>query len=244
MTTISKSISNTGMPGTVAGKERTSPLRSAELVPMPDGVAIESILTEGSGSAYGEGLAFTDGERTRRENCGWRDGSVDRMERTSRQEFSREELPPTSSNGIRLAPSRGLASPEDIGDGYFQPERGTVTQTSIFNKEVHTAGERFSTTGKCTHGWKAVNQTAQIDGCGSAASQQWEDNLGEEAIDLGTASGPGHHPRHSLGTSGSTNHTTEVARKRKRAYKSRTKTGCITCRRRKKKCDETQPLCT
>ncbi|KAJ5155661.1 hypothetical protein N7492_008464 [Penicillium capsulatum] len=31
--------------------------------------------------------------------------------------------------------------------------------------------------------------------------------------------------------------------KKKRAYSRRTRTGCITCRRRKKKCDEHQPLC-
>lgn len=31
--------------------------------------------------------------------------------------------------------------------------------------------------------------------------------------------------------------------KRKRVFSNRTKTGCMTCRRRKKKCDEGQPLC-
>lgn len=31
--------------------------------------------------------------------------------------------------------------------------------------------------------------------------------------------------------------------KKKRAYSRRTRTGCITCRRRKKKCEEHQPLC-
>lgn len=33
------------------------------------------------------------------------------------------------------------------------------------------------------------------------------------------------------------------AKKRKRNFSNRTKTGCMTCRRRKKKCDETQPEC-
>lgn len=31
--------------------------------------------------------------------------------------------------------------------------------------------------------------------------------------------------------------------KRKRAFTNRTKTGCTTCRRRKKKCDEAKPQC-
>ncbi|KAI1336766.1 hypothetical protein F5Y15DRAFT_408418 [Xylariaceae sp. FL0016] len=33
-------------------------------------------------------------------------------------------------------------------------------------------------------------------------------------------------------------------KKRKRNFSNRTKTGCLTCRRRKKKCDETKPECT
>jgi len=33
-------------------------------------------------------------------------------------------------------------------------------------------------------------------------------------------------------------------KKRKRNFSNRTKTGCMTCRRRKKKCDETRPECT
>jgi hypothetical protein len=32
-------------------------------------------------------------------------------------------------------------------------------------------------------------------------------------------------------------------KKRKRNFSNRTKTGCMTCRRRKKKCDETRPEC-
>jgi hypothetical protein len=32
-------------------------------------------------------------------------------------------------------------------------------------------------------------------------------------------------------------------KKRKRNFSNRTKTGCMTCRRRKKKCDENRPEC-
>jgi hypothetical protein len=35
----------------------------------------------------------------------------------------------------------------------------------------------------------------------------------------------------------------QVARKRKRVFSHRSKTGCMTCRRRKKKCDEQHPAC-
>ena len=37
--------------------------------------------------------------------------------------------------------------------------------------------------------------------------------------------------------------TAQVSRKRKRVFSNRTKTGCMTCRRRKKKCDEQHPAC-
>jgi hypothetical protein len=36
---------------------------------------------------------------------------------------------------------------------------------------------------------------------------------------------------------------TTVTPKRKRNFSNRTKTGCLTCRQRKKKCDEAQPVC-
>ncbi|KAL4981318.1 hypothetical protein BDW68DRAFT_93991 [Aspergillus falconensis] len=38
-------------------------------------------------------------------------------------------------------------------------------------------------------------------------------------------------------------HAAQVAPKRKRVFSNRTKTGCMTCRRRKKKCDEQHPAC-
>jgi hypothetical protein len=41
----------------------------------------------------------------------------------------------------------------------------------------------------------------------------------------------------------SPNTITVVGPKRKRNFSNRTKTGCMTCRRRKKKCDETHPIC-
>ncbi|KAJ5768811.1 Zn(II)2Cys6 transcription factor [Penicillium odoratum] len=37
--------------------------------------------------------------------------------------------------------------------------------------------------------------------------------------------------------------TAQMAPKRKRVFSNRTKTGCMTCRRRKKKCDEQHPAC-
>ncbi|KAJ5936988.1 acetyltransferase [Penicillium verhagenii] len=39
------------------------------------------------------------------------------------------------------------------------------------------------------------------------------------------------------------NGAVQVAPKRKRVFSNRTKTGCMTCRRRKKKCDEQHPAC-
>ena len=37
--------------------------------------------------------------------------------------------------------------------------------------------------------------------------------------------------------------TAQPSPKRKRVFSNRTKTGCLTCRRRKKKCDEQHPVC-
>jgi hypothetical protein len=45
------------------------------------------------------------------------------------------------------------------------------------------------------------------------------------------------------GYDSSMNGANGVVPKRKRNFSNRTKTGCMTCRRRKKKCDETHPQC-
>ncbi|KAL7271686.1 hypothetical protein RUND412_005533 [Rhizina undulata] len=58
--------------------------------------------------------------------------------------------------------------------------------------------------------------------------------------DEGAALGVGN----GAGEEGSPGPTTQVEHKRrKRVFSNRTKTGCITCRRRKKKCDEGKPEC-
>lgn len=44
-------------------------------------------------------------------------------------------------------------------------------------------------------------------------------------------------------TGGSRDAILQSEKKRKRNFSNRTKTGCMTCRRRKKKCDEQKPEC-
>lgn len=59
-----------------------------------------------------------------------------------------------------------------------------------------------------------------------------------------TSSTPGVQPASSPAYSSERAATTvQVAPKRKRVFSNRTKTGCMTCRRRKKKCDEQHPAC-
>ena len=54
---------------------------------------------------------------------------------------------------------------------------------------------------------------------------------------------PNNDPSHNQHDRDSPNTIAVVAPTRKRNFSNRTKTGCLTCRRRKKKCDETHPIC-
>lgn len=54
---------------------------------------------------------------------------------------------------------------------------------------------------------------------------------------------PNNDPNHNQHDRASPNTIAVVAPTRKRNFSNRTKTGCLTCRRRRKKCDETHPIC-
>lgn len=107
----------------------------------------------------------------------------------------------------------------------------------------------------------------EIDGSGRAISpttQTARHHLAAHEAAMGGFGGGHHHPtqtpggdnysydRRSTGDDegespnphdGSAQHD-QPEKKRKRQFANRTKTGCITCRRRKKKCDEGKPECT
>ncbi|KAJ5288040.1 hypothetical protein N7478_003726 [Penicillium angulare] len=124
------------------------------------------------------------------------------------------------------------------------PENHIVTQASVVGHEAELAKERASMSGRYNHGWKTINQAGQAD----------KDDSATRHPSGGEPHGGANHQENAgvavlgyqqlLMTSSSTGHEVEWTREKpKRVVKSRTKTGCITCRRKRKKCDEKKPSC-
>lgn len=92
-----------------------------------------------------------------------------------------------------------------------------------------------------SQGWSAMIQARQTEKEHSVATFSYDDEHYSESDgrDAGTVA-----RLESLETGGSIEANSEPAKKRKRTFMNRTKTGCINCRRRRKKCDEAKPLCT
>jgi hypothetical protein len=65
----------------------------------------------------------------------------------------------------------------------------------------------------------------------------------DESRPWNSQSTPNDDPSHNQHHRDSPNTIAVVTPTRKRNVSNRTKTGCLTCRRRKKKCDETHPIC-
>ncbi|KAL2840859.1 hypothetical protein BJX68DRAFT_183801 [Aspergillus pseudodeflectus] len=82
-------------------------------------------------------------------------------------------------------------------------------------------------------------EALQREAQGSDASQKTWDSV-NRAVEGSVPSEQGLAPPYAQDRPQS---AVQVAPKRKRVFSNRTKTGCMTCRRRKKKCDEQHPAC-
>ena len=74
------------------------------------------------------------------------------------------------------------------------------------------------------HTWSQEHENSEMHPNG-ASEAQWDDSPGPD--------GQGYEHNGANG----------IVPKRKRNFSNRTKTGCMTCRRRKKKCGEERPYC-
>jgi hypothetical protein len=91
---------------------------------------------------------------------------------------------------------------------------------------------------------RTTSQDKQRHLTGSLAMQPSCDVLYQGTYNRGTVYAPGAGSPNSSGDlDTSSTSAARPGRERKRAFCRRTKTGCITCRQRRKKCDENQPSC-
>jgi hypothetical protein len=164
-------------------------------------------------------------------------GSANSSENSSPNEEVNTATTHTSSSVHALdSPHKRKRSEEDDGQrssphrqyDYSPPRRAEQPQ-HMADRALHVlrtedASNHYSNAHPNGHWggeYSAHPQSAQSNG----AQDHWSDHTPN------SAPGYDHDPSNSL-----------VA-KRKRNFANRTKTGCLTCRKRKKKCDEQRPLC-
>ena len=113
-------------------------------------------------------------------------------------------------------------------DYHFSKERRTIEQWEPLNGRPYEGESAL------------VAQTSPPESCSSGGS---EEEAGEGVpTRLEGDSGDGEQYSH-YSQDGTPTGSGQGNPKRKRVFSNRTKTGCLTCRRRKKKCDEGQPQC-
>ncbi|EGD84676.1 hypothetical protein H112_08390 [Trichophyton rubrum D6] len=205
--------------------------------------------TSGSGSGF-------DGGRNRSGCCEVAD--ADSNGSSSRATSDSATPSPTNSTANESFSRLSLEAPDDIPRGSSGPWTYTSTAEQIYSTRVFSTDRNTSD----TESPMQVSQSLSFTVISSPASAMHEEDVVPKIEEIedeedGTVPLSLHHGEPQDGRSDvPPSPTACVPRKRGRprkhpppvpgqakVTKGRSKTGCITCRRRKKKCDETKPAC-
>jgi hypothetical protein len=124
-------------------------------------------------------------------------------------------------------------------------ERGNHSATPSHRSEGNDAGQTSANSPWSEYDSQLITQAQraqQIDASDAHLADALQREAGQEKS-ITNRSTPGAQQPSSPGYAPDRHGTMQVAPKRKRVFSNRTKTGCMTCRRRKKKCDEQHPAC-
>lgn len=152
---------------------------------------------------------------------------------TSRSPVNRSaELPQSNPNGrmpASISEERGnhSATPSHRSDGNDAGQTAANSPWSEYDSQLITQAQRAQ----------------QIDASDAHLADALQREAGQERTKGANRSTPGAQQASSPGYAPERHNAVQVAPKRKRVFSNRTKTGCMTCRRRKKKCDEQHPAC-
>ncbi|CAG8032915.1 unnamed protein product [Penicillium salamii] len=123
-------------------------------------------------------------------------------------------------------------------------DRGNHSATPSHRSEGNEMGQTSANSPWSEHDSQLITQAQraqQMDPSDAHLADALQREAGHER---GTnRSTPGYQQASSPGYGPDRHGALQVAPKRKRVFSNRTKTGCMTCRRRKKKCDEQHPAC-
>jgi hypothetical protein len=124
-------------------------------------------------------------------------------------------------------------------------ERGNHSATPSHRSEGNDAGQTSANSPWSEYDSQLVTQAQraqQMDASDAHLADALQREAGQERS-MTNRSTPGTQQPSSPGYAPERHGAMQVAPKRKRVFSNRTKTGCMTCRRRKKKCDEQHPAC-
>ncbi|KXG51668.1 Maltose/galactoside acetyltransferase [Penicillium griseofulvum] len=124
-------------------------------------------------------------------------------------------------------------------------ERGNHSATPSHRSEGNDAGQTSANSPWSEYDSHLVTQAQraqQMDASDAHLADALQRDAGQERS-MTNRSTPGTQQPSSPGYAPERHGAMQVAPKRKRVFSNRTKTGCMTCRRRKKKCDEQHPAC-
>lgn len=124
-------------------------------------------------------------------------------------------------------------------------ERGNHSATPSHRSEGNDAGQTSANSPWSEYDSQLITQAQraqQIDASDAHLADALQRETGQERS-MTNRSTPGAQQPSSPSYVPDRHGAMQVAPKRKRVFSNRTKTGCMTCRRRKKKCDEQHPAC-
>jgi hypothetical protein len=142
--------------------------------------------------------------------------------------------------------TRSSTAPEPSAQQkYASSDRGEIARSESngsawenYRSQVSTHGHRLPQNLDSSDAHLAETLQRDVHGSGHG-SKPWEP--AHRAQSDPAASHPSHGGQYGQDQSHSSQ--SQGPPKRKRIFSNRTKTGCLTCRRRKKKCDEQHPIC-
>jgi hypothetical protein len=163
------------------------------------------------------------------------------------QDSSNPEGKKASRSPVNRSAEISQSNPNgSVPDSVSEFERGNHSVTPSHRSEGNDAGQTSANSPWSEYDSQLITQAQraqQIDASDAHLADALQREAGHERSSGANRSTPGAQPVSSPGYAAERHGAGQVAPKRKRVFSNRTKTGCMTCRRRKKKCDEQHPAC-
>lgn len=172
-------------------------------------------------------------------------GSHNKNKRKRSESRERDSVNTPRSPGNRLAESNPPNPNGSIPGSALEMERGNHSATPSHRSEGNDAGQTSANSPWSEYDSQLITQAQraqQMDASDAHLADALQREAGQERS-MTNRSTPGAQQPSSPGYAPDRHGAMQVAPKRKRVFSNRTKTGCMTCRRRKKKCDEQHPAC-